>query len=172
MSAAIAGCGSSGSSGSKVTSSTSPVTAASTAAPPASAASSTTAGSGGASAKTIALIEADWAAFFSAKTPVARRVELLENGQEFASIIKAQADSTLAAGATAKVTKVMDVSPTRAKVVYQILFNGAVALKNQPGVAVYQGGLWKVGDTSFCGLLKLENAGKSTSLPATCSASR
>jgi len=41
-------------------------------------------------------------------------------------------------------------------------------LPNQAGVAVLQGGTWKVGVASFCGLLTLENGGKSSSLPAAC----
>jgi len=35
---------------------------------------------------------------------------------------------------------------------------------------VYQDGSWKVGESSFCGLLILENGGKTTGLPAACSA--
>ena len=36
------------------------------------------------------------------------------------------------------------------------------------GVAVLQGGTWKVGDASFCGLLTLENGGRASGLPAAC----
>jgi len=56
-------------------------------------------------------------------------------------------------------------SATQAKVTYSILVGGAAALKNQPGVAVKQGGVWKVGDQSFCALLTLENNGKA---PTAC----
>ncbi len=97
-------------------------------------------------------------------------MELLEDGPQFAAIIKAQSTSPLASGAASKVSKVTVVSPSQANVVYDILFEGAVALKNKSGVAVYQDGLWKVGETSFCGLLTLENAGKTASLPAACKA--
>ena len=45
---------------------------------------------------------------------------------------------------------------------------GSPALKNQTGVAVYQDGTWKVGASSFCGLLTVENGGKKSSLPAPC----
>ena len=54
---------------------------------------------------------------------------------------------------------------------YSILVSGKEALPNQSGVAVYQDGSWKVGEASFCGLLILENGGKTTGLPAPCSAS-
>ena len=35
-------------------------------------------------------------------------------------------------------------------------------------MAVYQDGTWKVGLASFCGLLALENGGKTSGLPAAC----
>jgi hypothetical protein len=99
---------------------------------------------------------------------VAKRVSLLQDGPEFASIIQAQASSTLAAGATAKVTNATLVSSSEAKVTYSILEGGQAALSNQAGEAVYQDGTWKVGVASFCSLLALENGGKTSSLPAAC----
>jgi len=113
-------------------------------------------------------IAANWATFFNAKTPVAKRVSLLQDGQTFQSIIQSQAGGGLAASATAKVTKVTMVSPTQAKVTYSILIGGQSALANRTGVAVYQDGTWKVGLASFCGLLALENGGKTSGLPAAC----
>lgn len=113
----------------------------------------------------VAQIKANWEAFFNPKTPVAKRVSLLQNGQVFESIIKAQAGSPLASSATSSVSSVTVESPAQAKVVYSILVGGSPALKNQPGVAVYQSGIWKVGDQSFCALLTLENSGKA---PAAC----
>jgi hypothetical protein len=47
------------------------------------------------------------------------------------------------------------------------LLAGAPVLKNQHGVAVNEGGTWKVGVTSFCGLLTVENNGKT---PSVCKA--
>jgi hypothetical protein len=114
------------------------------------------------------MIAANWATFFNAKTPVAKRVSLLQDGQTFQSIIKSQAGSGLAASATAKVTKVTMVSSSQAKVTYSILIGGQSALANQAGVAVYQSGTWKVGLASFCGLLALESGGKTSGLPAAC----
>jgi hypothetical protein len=99
---------------------------------------------------------------------VAKRVSLLQDGQAFASVITAQAGSSLASQATAKVDKVTVTTPTQAKVIYTILLAGTPALKNQSGVAVNEGGTWKVGLKSFCGLLTLENGGNSSSLPAAC----
>jgi len=128
---------------------------------PATGASEPTSGAGA-----TAAIEANWVAFFNAKTPVARRIALLQNGSVFAPIIQAQAGSTLAQLASAKVNKVTLTGTDQAGVVYSILASGTVALPNQNGVAVYQDGIWKVGDTSFCSLLKLEQL---PHLPAACS---
>jgi hypothetical protein len=150
----IAACGSSNNSGSS-----SPSTSA-----PATSAPATSAGAA-ASGSAAALITANWEKFFNAKTPIAQRVALLQNGSTFASVIKAQAGSGLAATATAKVSKVTLTSSKQAKVTYSILIGGSPALANQSGVAVYQGGTWKVGLASFCGLLTLENSGKT---PAVC----
>jgi hypothetical protein len=157
---AVAACGSSGSSAS------SPSSPPSSSTGPATAPATPSASAGGSSAQ--AAIEANWAAFFSASTPVAKRITLLQNGQVFATVIRTQASSALASSATAKVSKVTIESPTQAKVIYSILVGGQPALSDQTGVAVKQDGVWKVGDASFCGLLTVENNGKTSGLPAAC----
>jgi hypothetical protein len=153
----VAACGGNGGSGGGGTSSPAP----SVSSPSASA----TAGGGSADSKQIA---ANWTTFFDAKTPVAKRVSLLEDGQQFASVIKTQAGGGLAASASAKVKKVDVTSPTQATVTYDILVGGQTALPNKTGTAVKQDGTWKVGVSSFCGLLALENGGKTAGLPAAC----
>jgi len=160
----LAACSSGGSS----TSSTPTPTPSSAAAAPSASSSSTSsaAAAAAADAKTIA---ANWTAFFSPKTPVAQRISLLQDGQQFATVIRTQAAAGgLAAGATAKVTKVTVISPQQAAVTYTILLDGQPALSNQSGTAVYQDGTWKVGLASFCGLLSLENSGDTSKLPAAC----
>jgi len=158
----LAACSSSG--GSSSGSSASASAPAASSAAPSSAAPATSAASGnGAGSIAPAQVKSDWEAFFNPKTPVAKRVSLLQNGSTFASIIKAQASSSLASAATASVSAVTVESPTQAKVTYSILVGGTPELKNQPGVAVYQDGVWKVGDQSFCALLTLENNGKAPS---------
>ena len=134
----------------------------STTTPPPAATSATAGGNA------VAEITTNWEAFFSAKTPVSQRVSLLQDGSQFQSVISAQAGSGLASQASAKVTKVTVTSPTQATVKYDILLNGTPALTNQTGTAVLDNGTWKVGVTSFCGLLTIENAGKTTGLPAAC----
>jgi hypothetical protein len=160
---ALAACTSSGGSASGSSASASASAAAPTSAAPATAGASATASAGGGSAATIAQIKSDWEAFFNPKTPVGKRVSLLQNGSTFASIIKAQASSSLASSATSSVSAVTVETPTQAKVTYSILVGGTPALKDQPGVAVHEDGVWKVGDQSFCALLTLENSGKAPS---------
>ncbi|HMH90952.1 MAG TPA: hypothetical protein VK586_07700 [Streptosporangiaceae bacterium] len=163
LSVALAACGSNGNGS---TSPSSP--AASSPAPATSApASSSAPAASSAAASTIA---ANWTAFFSAKTPVAKRISLLEDGQDFAAVIKGQAGSGLASAASAKVTKVTVTSPTQATVGYDILIGGQPALSNQSGTAVLQDGTWKVGLSSFCSLLTLEAGGNPVGLPAQCQA--
>jgi hypothetical protein len=154
----LAACGSSS------TSSTPPASSSST---PAASPSSTSSGSS-ATAADQKEITTNWEAFFNAKTPVAKRVSLLQDGSTFSSIIKSQAGSGLAAEATAQVTKVTLITTSEAQVTYDILVSGTPELKNQNGTAVLQDGIWKVGVASFCGLLTLENGGSTSSLPAAC----
>ncbi len=81
---------------------------------------------------------------------------LLQNAQQFATVIKAQASSAIAKATQAKVTAVKITSPTTATVTYSIVEGGQVALPNQQGQAVLEGGVWKVSAPSFQALLKLE----------------
>ncbi len=156
--AGVAACGSSGGSGNSSPSApASPSSATSTA--PSSSAPAT----GGPAAATI---KTNWETFFNATTPVAKRMSLLQDGSQFPS--SSLAATGLAAEANAKVLKVTNVTATSATVSYDILLGTTVALPNQKGTAVYQNGTWKVGVASFCGLLTLENGGKSAGLPAPC----
>ena len=157
---AIAGCSSNSSS---PPSSSTPATAPPSSSAPANPTSEPSTGTGATQA-----IEANWAKFFSAKTPVPQRIALLQNGSTFAVVIQAQHNSTLAKLASAKVTHVTLTGTNQASVTYSILVGGKTGLGGQPGIAVYQDGVWKVGDTSFCGLLKLENGGSSKGLFAGC----
>jgi hypothetical protein len=141
-------------------SSPAPASSSAPASSPAAPGSSAPAAAGG-NAK--AQITANWEAFFNGKTSAARKISLLQNGDKFSVIIKAQAGSGLASSAGAKVTAVVVNSSTSATVSYDITLSGATALANQTGTAVYEDGMWKVGDVSFCQLLKLENNGTAPS---------
>jgi hypothetical protein len=149
-------------------SSSTPPASSSPAASPSASATSSGSSASGADEKEITT---NWEAFFNAKTPVAKRVSLLQDGSTFSTIIKSQAGSGLASEATAQVTKVTMITTSEAQVTYDILVSGTPELKNQNGTAVLQDGTWKVGVASFCGLLALENGGSTSSLPAACKAS-
>lgn len=120
------------------------------------------------STSAVTQITQNWEAFFNPKTPTSQRIALLQDGSQFQSVIESQVGSSLASQASAKVTNVTITSPTQATVKYDILLNGQPALSNQTGTAVLENGTWKVGVSSFCGLLTLENGGKTTGLPTPC----
>ena len=113
----------------------------------------------------IAAIKTNWLAFFSGKTSAAQKVALLQNGQVFASVINNQAGSSLSSSATATVSSVTLGSGGTATVKYSIGVSGA-SLPPTNGTAVYENGVWKVADVSFCYLLTLENGGQK---PSVCS---
>jgi hypothetical protein len=116
-----------------------------------------------ATASAAALVKANWEAFFSGTTAAAKKISLLQNGQQFAKTIQAQAGSAIAKGSAAAVTDVKITSPSTATVTYSITLNGATALPNQTGQAFLEGGVWKVGAQSFSALLALEGQAPSAS---------
>jgi hypothetical protein len=162
LAATVGACSSSASSSAATSGSGSPTA---TSAPASSGSGSPAAPSSSASVQTsssaVAAITANWEAFFNGKTDAAKKISLLQNGQKFAAVINAQAGSGLASTAGAKVTAVVVNSGTSATVSYNITLGGQSALSNQTGTAVYEDGIWKVGDISFCQLLKLEGSGGS-----------
>jgi glucose/arabinose dehydrogenase len=161
----VAACSSSGSSTSAATS---PSAASAPASPvPASAPASSSAPSTGGNSAAVAQITANWEKFFSSSTPVSEKVTLLQNGSTFEAAIKAFANFPLASSLGAKVTNVTLNSATSATVTYSITTSsGSTLLPNQKGTAVYQDGVWKVGDASLCGLFKLIPGG---TVPSACS---
>ncbi len=136
---------------------------------PSTSASASVAPTTGAAA--VAAVKTNWQEFFNPATATTRRAVLLQNGAMFKSVLAAQAKNPIASSAQAKVSRVTLVKPGQATVVYTLNVNGKPVLTNQTGVAVYQDGTWKVGTVSFCGLLTLENGGKTTNLPPQCKTS-
>jgi hypothetical protein len=161
LAALATACGSSGTGSSTTPAAPASSTSAATT-PAATATSSSPSSTTGAAAE----IKTNWETFFNASTPVPKRVSLLQDGSMFPSA--ALAATGLAAQAKAKVLTVTNVTATQATVKYNILLGGTPVLKNQIGTAVNQNGTWKVGVASFCGLLTLENGGKTSGLPAPC----
>ncbi len=125
-------------------------------------ASSAPASSGNSAA--VAQITANWEKFFSSSTPNSERVTLLQNGSAFAGAITGLA--SLVSNLGAKVTNVTLTSASTATVTYDLTSGGSSLLNNQTGTAVLQNGVWKVGDASLCGLIKLVPGG---AVPSACS---
>jgi purine-cytosine permease-like protein len=148
-------------SSSSSTAATSPSSAPASSSAASSAASSSPAGG---NAAAVAAITANWEKFFSSSTPVSEKVTLLQNGSAFSTAISGL--MSLVSGLGAKVTNVTVNSATSATVTYNLTTKGTSLLSNQTGKAVYVDGVWKVGDASLCGLLKLVPGG---SVPAACS---
>ena len=152
---AVAACSSSGTS----SSSSSPATSA-----PASSASGSSAPASSGNSAAVAEITANWEKFFSSSTSPAQKVPLLQNGSTFAPAISGLFH--LVSGLGAKVASVTVTSPTSATVIYNLTAAGTPLFSSdQTGKAVYQNGVWKVGDASLCGLLKLVPGG---TVPSAC----
>jgi hypothetical protein len=166
------------SSSSSTSSSTSPPTSAATspaagsssgAGTSASAGSTGSAGSSSTSSGAEAQIKKNWEDFFSSSTPNSKRVMLLQNGSAFSSAITDLSSSPLASGLSATVTSVTLTSPTQATVKYNLAAGGQTVQTGATGTAVLEGGVWKVGDASFCGLLTEAGSLLNIKVPAACS---
>ena len=158
LAAALAGCSSSSSSSATTSASNTP-TEASTPVGPATPVPATSS-----SASAVAEITANWEKFFNSSTPTSQRVALLQNGSTFATAISGL--SGLVSKLGAKVTNVTLNSATTATVTYNLTAGGSSLLTGQTGTAVLENGVWKVGDASLCGLLKLVPGG---TVPSACS---
>jgi hypothetical protein len=155
---AITACSSSGSSSSSTA----------TSAPAATTSAATASSSAAAGGTAVAQITANWEAFFNPATPNSKRVQLLENGSEFASAISAFSASPLAQQVSSKVDSVSVTSATKANVKYDLTAAGTAVATGQTGTSVLQDGVWKVGDDVFCGLLKEGASLLNVSVPAAC----
>jgi ABC-type phosphate transport system substrate-binding protein len=141
LAAAVAACTGSGSS----SGSSAPVSSVPASAPPT--ATNT--------AAAVAQITANWEKAFNGSTPLSRRVTLVQNGSIFTAVIS---DSRKwPSGLGSSVMGVRLDSATSATVTYSIGVDGfgEPALTGLTGTAVYQDGVWKVGDASLCAVLKL-----------------
>jgi len=157
---AITACSSSGSSSSS--------TATSAPAATTSAATSSATASAAAGGSATAQITANWEAFFNPATPNSKRVQLLENGAQFAAAINAFSASPLAQSVSSKVDSVSLTSSTKANVKYDLTAAGTSVASGQTGTSVLQDGTWKVGDDVFCGLLKEGASLLNITIPAAC----
>lgn len=99
-------------------------------------------------------VKANWQQFFSGTAQ--QRIALLQNGQQYATQLRALSANPLAKQLKAKVQSVKVQSPTTATVRYTLVLAGQPVLRNQTGVAIKQDGTWKIGIQSFQQLLRLQ----------------
>ncbi|MBF9071135.1 hypothetical protein [Streptacidiphilus fuscans] len=117
----------------------------------------TVSGSGPADVKTAAQqVAANYNKFFDPATSDVAKVALLQNGVKFTPVLLAFGKDPQAAQTTVGVTKVDFTGATTAKVTYNVCLSGAEALPNSTGQSVNENGIWKVADTTLCGLLQLK----------------
>lgn len=101
-------------------------------------------------------IAANYVTFFDGTQPVANKIGLLENGQQYAQQLEAQAASPLGKTVSITISSVTITSSTTAAVKFSILVSGKPAFPDQTGKAILQDGVWKVGADTFLALLALE----------------
>jgi hypothetical protein len=94
--------------------------------------------------------------FFDGTLPVDTKVGLLQKGDQFTEILKAQAAGPLAKSSGVKVIKVVQSTQNSAAVTFTVLLDGKPALENQAGGAVLDNGVWKVSASTYCTLLTLQ----------------
>jgi len=118
-----------------------------------------------------AAVKAMWQTFFNGAVPIPRRLDLLQDGQQFASFVHSQAKTSLGSlvlAASGKVSAVRLQPPDHASVTYSILLGGKTVAKNLSGTAVYITGRWQVAVTTFCALVHVAYGKKSNLIPAPC----
>jgi hypothetical protein len=118
-----------------------------------------------------AAVKVMWQTFFNGAVPISRRIDLLQDGQQFASFVGSQAKTSLGSlvlAASAKVSAVRLQPPDHASVTYSILLGRKTVAKNLSGTAVYTAGRWKVAVTTFCALVHAAYGKKSNLIPAAC----
>jgi hypothetical protein len=120
------------------------------------------AGCGGGGNSAEDQIKSAYTSFFSSKGSLTDHVALMENGAQFAPVIKSFLNNPLAKGVSASVSSVTMQGPKKAKVVYTVKISLG-SLSNQTGYAVLEGGTWKVADVTLCGLVMLTG-----STPSAC----
>lgn len=106
-----------------------------------------------------AQITANWEKFFNNQTSIPDREALLENGAQYDQALRIRSADPLQAQASAKVKSVELTGADRATVTYDVYLKDQVALPGAEGIAVLQGGTWKVSAQSFCSLVTLGATG-------------
>lgn len=93
--------------------------------------------------------------FFSATSAPGVSEQALQHGEAFKATLDEQAKGQYSSGSGVQVGDVT-VSGNVAHVTFTITSKGKPLLSNIKGLAVQDGGTWKVAAVTFCGLLKLQ----------------
>jgi hypothetical protein len=94
--------------------------------------------------------------FFDGTLPAETKIGILQKGEQFSEVLKAQAAGPLAKSSGVKVIKVTQSTNKSAAVMFTVLLDGKPALENQAGGAVLDNGVWKVSANTYCALLTLQ----------------
>jgi len=100
-------------------------------------------------------IAANYVQFFDGTQPVADKIGLLENGQQYAKELEAEGASPTGKTVSVTISSVTITSATAAEVKFSILVGGQPAFSEQTGKAILQEGVWKVGVDTFLAVLGL-----------------
>jgi hypothetical protein len=148
-----AGCGGSDSDGEPASSATT-----GTSTSPAAAAPTAPADEAAAAAE----VKKNWTAFFFYKTPRAKQISLLENGDQLGPAIKfaARLQAKQSLEQNVKVKEVSFTSEEHATVQYALRNGTTELLPAAQGDAVLVDGTWKVSQATFCTLVELGNGSK------------
>jgi len=101
--------------------------------------------------------------FFAANTPMATRVNLLENGSQFAKPMEDEFNQLDNEKPSVIINSINFANKTNATVNYTVELNGQPVLKNQNGTVLYINKTWKVSDSTLCQLLSMDG-----STPSVC----
>lgn len=101
-------------------------------------------------------ITTNWEKFFAGSTTIKERQQLLENGSKFGQLMEAEFKAIGSQSPSAIVSSVDVTNSTSANVYYEVELDKQPVLTGQKGQAVFQDGMWKVGDATLCGLLSMD----------------
>jgi hypothetical protein len=107
-------------------------------------------------------VKTNWTTFFDYRTPRAKQISLLENGDQLGPAVRFAARLQHKQGLKqlVKVKSVAFTSATQANVQYALYNGTTVLLPAANGVAVDVDGTWKVSASTFCTLVSLGNGSK------------
>ncbi|MEE1787639.1 hypothetical protein PUR71_32735 [Streptomyces sp. SP17BM10] len=110
-------------------------------------------------------ITANWEKFFDPATPIADKAVLLQNGDVLLPVLQGFSQDPRVGQVQAKVSDVTFTDATHATVTYALSLQGTVVEPNATGQAVLEGGTWKVGRATLCGLLTQAAGASGTPIP-------